>query len=152
MKQRVTPGGTIDATTPDELFGILEELRSIDTDVVIIDTDSPNAQRQEIDHFPVPSHARAIVPRRPSGGLVTVDTNGEILVQANRGRLGGQLINTGTNAVWVYLGTQYDPGIGVGWLSPSGGSWDFEISDRLWVGAVFAVAVSGTSVVAVIDL
>lgn len=152
MKQRVTPGGTIDAATPDELIRILDELRQIDTQVVLIDTDSPNAQRQEVDHFPVPSHARAIVPRRPSGGLITVDTNGEVLAPANRGRLGGQLVNTGTNPVFVYLGTSNDPGIGVSWLAPNGGTWDFEISDLLWVGAVFAVASTGTSPVAVIDL
>lgn len=139
--------------TPDELIAILGELKEIDTQIVIIDTDSPTAQRQEMDHFPVPSHARAIVPRRPSGGIVTVDQNGEVLVQANRGRLGGQLINTGGNPVFVYLGSQYDPGIGVGWLAAGGGSWDFEISDLLWVGAVFGQCGTGlTSTVTVIDI
>lgn len=152
MKQRIHPGGTIDAASSDELAQVLETLKHIDTDIALIDTDSPTARREHLQHFPYESHARIIVPRRPSGGLITVDTAGEVLVQANKGRIGGQLINTGANGVFIYLGTQYDPGIGVGWLAPNGGNWDFEISDQLWAGAVYAQTTTGSSVVAVIDL
>ena len=153
MRQKIVHGAIVDAATPDELAEILEAVQQLDTDIVFIDTDSPNAQRQYLEHFPVPTHARVIVPRRPSGGQIAVDQNGQILVPANKARLGGQLTNIGANPAFIYLGTSYDPGAGTGWLASGGGNWDFEISDKLWAGAVFAQCAAGlTTTITVIDL
>lgn len=117
-------------------------------------TDHEPAQ-MVMESFPVPGAKRLIVRRTGNGGSyapgITAAT-ATLLCDANDSRLAGQVVNSGTGAVTLYLcelgpvqtgETQGFPQI---WLPASGGSWDFRLSSRVWCGHVVAVAAAATTV------
>src|SRR5215472_13497846 len=80
---------------------------------------------------------------------LTIPTTGAIIYQDNPNRIGGAIVNTGTNALQLVLGVDLSNntgapmggaaqvGYGAIWLSSAGGSWNFKLTDILWGGSVY---------------
>lgn len=71
----------------------------------------------------------------------------------NAGRIGGSIVNIGTNPCFVYLcdvgEVNYQNGGGkfCGWLGAQGGSFDFLLADKVWCGPVSVQSPLGTTLV-----
>lgn len=87
---------------------------------------------------------------RAGGGLVTVPANTATNVAYHAiGRVAGSIINAGANPCYLYLASAGDvngnvANIPVLYLT-AGGSWDFRITNVLWVGHVTALSALGTT-------
>jgi hypothetical protein len=108
-----------------------------------------------MDNWPVAGSKRVIVNRTTVGtDSLQVPTTGIQAISTNVGRLGGAIVNYGTNPVILYLwdGATARPGKGAIWLAAAGGSWDFRLGNVLWSGNVTAVAQGGTSTLTVCEV
>jgi hypothetical protein len=97
-----------------------------------------------LDQFPVAGSRRALSYRTGNGSdAYAVPTTGVVLTPANEARLGCQFVNSGANAVILYLSDQQRKGVPCVWLAAGGGAWDGRFGNLLWAGNVFAVAQTG---------
>ena len=111
--------------------------------LVVLNT-PPTVER--MDGFPQRGSSRLLMRRTGNGAVAaTVDTTGELVIPGNEARVGGQIVNTGTVGVTLYLADKAGAAIPALWLAPSGGAWDFRLGSILWAGDVFAVADSTTT-------
>lgn len=114
---------------------------------------------------PAPGIIRTVVTRSaipPSN--ITIPSTGAIIFVANPMRLGGVIVNTGANPLQLVLGIDLanvtgapqggvgQTGYGTLWLSSSGGSWDFRLSDLLWGGSVYGYATTGSTTIAGVEV
>lgn len=116
---------------------------------LVISDDDVNGQL-EID-FPITGASRALIRRTAVPTTANVNNASSVILPSNSRRLGLSVINTGTVGVTVCPGvtaTQYG-GI---WLSANGGAWDGRISNILWSGNLSAIADSGTSTLAIVEV
>lgn len=125
------------------LRALLTEARSELPNIGVSD-----AQGQELtlDHWPAVGSKRVLVRRTGNGtdGLA-VPTTGVLFLTANEARVGLEVVNSGANAVIVYLSDQARKGVPCVWLAASGGAWDGMFGNVPWCGNVFLVAVTGAS-------
>jgi hypothetical protein len=112
-----------------------------------------------MENWPVPGARRFIIRRTGEGGTFTVTTTGAALLDANETRVGGSIVNSGTNPVTITLtanliGTSGAPLAGSPqiFLAASGGSWDFRLGNVLWCGHVFAQSSGGSSTLVVAEV
>jgi hypothetical protein len=159
---RVDPSGVALATLMAEhtplLASILSELRSGTIEVGVGDI---QFRQMVLDQFPVAGSKRILAYRTGNGsdaapvgtGTATAPINGQIL-PPNEGRLGGQIVNIGTNPVILYLTARPVPlpGIPAIFLAASGGAWNFLLGNLLWCGNVSAVGQGGTSTLTVAEV
>lgn len=134
------------------LEALLAEARAELLEVAVADV---QARELVLDQFPVPGAKRAIAYRTGSGADVfAVPTTGVLVLQANESRLGGTIVNSGANAVLLYLTNTgaATPGRPAIWLAASGGSWDFRLGNILWSGSVSAVAQVSASTLSVAEV
>lgn len=108
-----------------------------------------------IDNSPAAGHRRRSISQRrlqgsdkftvPSGSAAIVS-----LMPANPGRIGGQLVNTGSNPVIICL---CDPGSYIAGATPAmsiaagGGAWDMTISKSPYTGPVSVYGSGGASTI-----
>jgi hypothetical protein len=148
--QRIDPSGVALATLMGEhtplLASILAELRSGAIEVGVGDV---QFREMVLDQFPVPGAKRILAYRTGNGfAALQVPTTGVLALAANEARLGMSLINTGANAITLYLSDQARSGIPTIWLAASGGAWDGRLGNIAWAGNVFAVAQTTASTLA----
>ena len=140
------------------LAAILAELRSGTLEMSVSD-----AQRRELilNKFPVTGAKRALVYRTGNGNDATAVATATyatpvqaVVLNANQARLGGRIVNTGTNAIVLYLTERAVPVVGVPavYLAASGGAWDLLLGNVLWCGNVSAVAQTGASTLTVAEV
>jgi hypothetical protein len=144
---------TVETSRHVALLGaILAAVRSEVLEIAVAD-----AQYRDmvLDQFPVAGSKRVIAYRTGSGfDSLPVPTSGTTVVGANAARLGGTIVNSGANAVILYLcptgrATAGAPAI---WLAGNGGSWDFRLGNLTWCGSVTAVAQTGASSLTVAEV
>lgn len=93
-----------------------------------------------------PGSKRVTVKRSAVGGLIPVPAAGGLVLPSNRHRIGGNIVNTGNVGVTLVLDRSGDSAsYGRIWLAPSGGSWDFQLANLLWAGAIYAVPDGGVA-------
>ena len=140
------------------LAAILTELRS---GVLEMSVSDARGREMILSKFPVTGAKRALVYRTGNGNdAITVNAATyatavpALVLPANEARLGGRIVNTGTNAVTLYLTERPVPVIGVPavWLAGSGGTWDLRLGNIVWCGNVSAVAATGTSTLSIAEL
>jgi hypothetical protein len=141
------------------LCALLEQDRAEITQLCV--TDNEPAQ-SAMDNFPVPGTRRLIVRRPGAGGLYTLAAAvPQLVLQPNDNRLGGQIVNTGANAVTLYLShdllvpgtaTPLPAGAAQIVLNGNGGAWDLRLSNLLWCGGILAVAAAGGSSVSIAEV
>jgi hypothetical protein len=77
------------------------------------------------------------------------------VMTGNPGRLGGQIVNSGSGSCLIYLAsanrvtTAPNAGMPALFLSAMGGAWDFLIGNVVWGGAVSAFSTAGTTLTAI---
>lgn len=105
-----------------------------------------------VENWPMAGLKRfSISNRRAQGNSALAIPAGEspatAVMPANPARLGGSIVNSGANAVVLFLTEpgRAVAGAGAIWLAPNGGTWDLTLSDRIWCGAVSAVSTAGTT-------
>jgi hypothetical protein len=139
------------------LSSLLAEARSDTLNLAVGDF---NGQEITLEKFPVSGIKRLCI-RRTGFGFPSfpVTTTPVVAVPVNEGRLGGTIVNTGANAVFLYLGAQItdavpqpEAGIPVIWLVANGGSWDFRLGNVLWAGSVTVVAAAATSTLTIAEV
>lgn len=96
-------------------------------------------------NFPVPGQTRQVVPRKATGGLVSVPslTVPTLVLAANSERSAGSIVNCGSADVFLILApaeAASGPAIGLLYLVAKGGSWDMRLGPPLWCGSVSALA------------
>lgn len=139
--------------TTEQHTSKLEQIRLLleDGAMEVVVGGAPNDRK--VFDSPVPGKARmAISDRRASGndGLSIVAAAPAVLVvQALPGRLGGSIVNSGSNPVTLYLCEPNRAATGVAalWLASNGGAWDFRLGNAMWGGAVSAISTLGTTLV-----
>jgi hypothetical protein len=138
------------------LAAILTEIRA-----GMLELSVGDAHRRELvlNKFPVTGARRALVYRTGAGSdSVAVPATGPaqaaLVLPANEGRLGGQIVNSGTNPVILYLTERPVPVAGVPavWLASAGGSWDFRLGNVCWCGNVSALGQGGTSTLSLAEI
>jgi len=129
----------------DRLKHIAEQLDNNIFELCLTDAIS-EAGTGWLKDFPAPGITRRILQRTGLGwNNLSVPTTGIQLLVANDSRVGCTVINSGTNAIILYLSDQQRPGIPTVWLAASGGAWDGRFANNAWCGNVFAVAQTGAS-------
>lgn len=129
------------------------------SELCVSDREPPEAL---MANFPTRGVQRMIVRRPGNGGTYPLAAgNPTPVLQANENRLGGSIINSGANAVTLYLAADLlQPGSNTPLpqgapqlrLNGGGGSWDLKLSDVLWCGTVVAVADTGGSTLSVAEV
>jgi hypothetical protein len=120
------------------LKAILAELRG---DVLEVGVSDAYGRELVLDQFPVSGRKRVLAYRTGNGfDALAVPTTGVLALAANEARLGLAIINSGANAVILYLADRQRAGVPAVWLAASGGSWDGRFGNLMWSGNVFAVA------------
>ncbi len=125
------------------------------TDIIEVAVGDTSHQEMVLDNFPVAGAKRVLAQRTSTGAdAIAVPTTGILVLEANSARLGGQIVNSGTNAVILYLARTglATPGAGAIWLAAGGGAWDFRLGNLLWCGSVSAVAQTGASTLTVAEV
>lgn len=146
----IDPSGVALATLMSEhtplLHSILAELRS---DTIELGVGDAPFREMVLDQFPVAGSKRVLANRTGNGydGLA-VPTTGVLVFAANEARLGMLLVNSGANAIILYLSDQRRTGVPAVYLASPGGSWDGRLGNVGWCGNVFAVAQTGASTLA----
>ena len=132
-----------------------ELLRQDRADLLDIAIGDFQGREMVLEQFPTAGSRRIIVFRTGAGNpSLAVPTTGVLALPDNAGRLGGAIVNSGTNAVVLYLcgagiPTQGVPAI---YLSANGGAWDFRLGNVLWAGNVTAVALVGASTLTIAEV
>jgi hypothetical protein len=139
------------------LAAILAELRSGALEMSVSDS-----HRRELilSKFPVTGAKRALVYRTGAGSDgVTVPATGAaqaaLVLVSNQSRLGGRIVNSGTNPVILYLTERPVPAAGVPAIFlPTGGAgaWDLRLGNVVWCGNVSALGQGGTSTITVAEV
>jgi hypothetical protein len=139
------------------LAAILTELRSGALEVSVADSH----RRELVLHkFPVTGAKRALVYRTGAGAdsipvAATGAPAGALVLPANQARLGGRIVNSGTNPVILYLTERPVPTSGVPaiYLPGSGaGAWDFRLGNVCWCGNISALGQGGTSTLTIAEI
>jgi hypothetical protein len=108
-----------------------------------------NAHEQRLQNWPVQGQQRIIAPSRQRGGVIPITANtATSVINAEPGRAGLSIVNSGNNPVTLYLvgpGSQ-GPGAAQLYLA-AGNSWDGRISDQPWAGSVSALSTLGTTLI-----
>jgi hypothetical protein len=133
------------------LHAMLEQLRSGVQQIAVGDNEH---QELVMSSFPVAGAKRIILRRVGAGGVIAVPTTGVRIMSGNVARLGGTVVNSGSNPVILYL--TKDPAVLQGypaiWLAASGGAWDLRLGNLLWYGNIVAVAQTGATTVTVAEV
>lgn len=156
-KQRITPGGTLDVPTEEELARMF----SMPKPNVIVGMGGSTDERI-VDDIPMRGTRRQLTSHnRGNGadGLVLQPATLTDVCELNPSRIAGTLTNIGANPVYVYLGkasrvlAQGNPGGNVagggvicGYLFPNS-AWDFKLTNDVWCGPVSAFSVLGSTLV-----
>lgn len=127
------------------LSALLSEARSETIEIGV--SDAP-AREMTLAHWPVVGSKRALAHRTGNGtdGLA-VPTTGVLVFPPNEARLGMEIVNSGANAVILYLSDQQRKGAPCVWLAAAGGAWDGMFGNLPWCGNVFAVAQVGATTI-----
>lgn len=154
-KQRVQPGGTIDAVTHQELEEFFTRLARPRALLSL----GGGTLEQLMDDMPVRGMLRHVTSFHRGDGndnfVVPVAAYAQML-GPEPARIAGSVINIGANPAFVYLNTmdrvQNIPqgtvqGMPVGYLFANGGTWDFKLSNEVWCGPVTIYSVLGTTLV-----
>lgn len=128
----------------EALEGLLVDLGigGSETDRIIDNSPFAGHRRRSISHrrligsdsFAVPSGAAAIA----------------LLLPANPGRIGGQIVNTGSNPVLVILaapGSYVAGATAALWLMSSGGAWDMTFGKSVYTGPLSVYGSGGASTI-----
>lgn len=128
----------------DLLESILAELR---TELMEVGVSDAAGRELILEQHPVAGCKRVLAYRTGNGtdGLVVPTAPGVMVFPANEARIGLTLINSGANAIILYLSDQKRPGVPCVFLNAAGGSWDGRFGAMPWAGNVFAVAQVGAS-------
>jgi len=141
------------------LAAILAELRSGALEASVSD-----GHRRELilNKFPITGARRALVYRTGNGGdgvpvLATGAAQGALVLPSNQARLGGRIVNSGTNPVILYLTERPVPTTGVPAIFLAGGgaaasTWDFRLGNVCWCGNVSALGQGGTSTLTIAEI
>ena len=139
------------------LAAILAELRS-----GVLEMSVADSHRRELilNKFPITGARRALVYRTGAGAdSVTVPATGAVqsalVLVGNEGRIGGRIVNSGTNPVILYLTERPVPVAGVPaiWLPTGGaGAWDLKLGNVVWGGNVSALGQGGTSTLSIAEV
>lgn len=135
-------------TTNELLREIARQERADLTQLCVSDNDPPEPI---IRNFPAKGTQRFIVRRTGTGGTRNVAQNVATLVAtASESRIGGHVVNSGSNAVRLYLTDNTSPnpvGVPVVYLA-AGAVWDFRLGAVLWCGNITAICTvaGGTTV------
>lgn len=145
-----------------ETNGLLRELLAQESadisELCVSDREPPE---QLMANFPTRGVQRMIVRRPGSGGSYPCAAGTPVpVLQPNENRLGGNIVNSGANAVTLYLAADLlEPGTstpiqGAPQLRLNGGgsSWNLKLSDVLWCGSVIAIADTGGSTLSVAEV
>jgi len=126
------------------LAALLAEARS---DTIEVGVSDAYGREIVLDQFPVAGAKRVLAYRTGNGfdAFNAVTSPGSLLLPANEARLGLIVVNTGANAVILYLADQPRKGAVAVWLAAGGGSWDGRLGNVLWSGNVYAVAQTGAT-------
>lgn len=153
------------AITPDQMFELQQAMRDqaehlhgmrLALEAMLVDIAIGGSETDRIvDDSPVEGHRRRSISHRrlqgsdsfavPSGAAAIV-----LLMPSNPGRLGGQIVNVGSNAVVVVLGghSSYVAGATPAlWLASSGGAWDLTFGKSVYSGPVSVFGSGGTSTI-----
>lgn len=125
------------------LAAILAELR---TELMEVGVSDAAGRELILEQHPVAGCKRVLAYRTGNGtdGLA-VPTTGVMVFPANEARIGLTVINSGANAIILYLSDQKRAGVPCVFLNAAGGSWDGRFGAMPWAGNVFAVAQVGAS-------
>jgi hypothetical protein len=129
------------------LHALVAEARSDTLDIAVHDG---SHQELVLEKFPVTGAKRIIAPRFGNGfdSLAVPTSPGILALGSNTARLGLLLVNSGANAVILYLASSQRPGVVAVYLAASGGSWNGLLGNVLWCGNVAAVALTAPSTLA----
>lgn len=157
-KQRITPGGTIDVPTEQEMARMFAP-----AEPKIVIGMGGSQQEKLVDDIPMRGVRRLLTSfNRGDGSDNFIVPAAQIvdLCDFNGARIAGTILNIGANPVYVYLSTsqqvstQGNPGGGMtgsgiicGYLFANGGNWDFELSRDVWCGPVSAYSTLGSTLV-----
>lgn len=101
-----------------------------------------------IENWPTSGQRRRVVVSKQQGQLANIPaTTYTDLLDADPGRGGLSIVNSGANGTYLYLaraGDAQQGGAGVLYIGALG-TWDGRISGRLWAGAVSAYSPTGTT-------
>ena len=126
--------------------------KAIEVMLVDITLGGPELDRR-IYNSPIEGRTRHSISQRRlqgSDSFAVKSGSGSIidLMPANPGRLGGQIVNTGTNPIIICLAsaTSYVAGATASlWLAASGGAWDMTLGKSVYGGPVSVYGSGGTS-------
>ena len=157
-KQRITPGGTIDAITQEEIAEIFQTPQR--TNILCMGGGTIEEAKEDI---PYRGYRSMVTSHNRGDGSDNFTVPAAAIVElcdANVGRIAGTIINIGSNPVYVYMAKssrvtpQGQPGGGItgggimcGYLFGNGGKWDFRISDQVWHGPVSVYSLLGSTLV-----
>lgn len=150
-RQPLKPGKTIDALTPGEAAQIFTKSARPH----LLWALGAGDVEQPFDDVPFEGMRSLVTSRWRQDGsdnLVVAAATFQDVTDTDIRRVGGSLINTGSNPMYVYL--QYarelvQQGFGhvqgfAGYLAANG-AWDFKISNEVWKGPVAVYSVLGTT-------
>lgn len=140
------------------LEALLAQARSGVLEVAVTD-----AERRQLvlDQWPVVGAKRIVAYRTGNGSdsvavaTATISTPAtQIVLGGNEGRIGGQIVNNGSNAIILYLTDRPVPveGVPAIYLAAAGGSWDFRLGNVLWCGNVSAVAQTSAGTLTIAEI
>jgi hypothetical protein len=165
MRVHLKHGATLDTVTPDEMRALLQENRDAGSHgggyTGIFDVIAGDFKGPESVLLSNPPVRRLRITKKCHGfeSLAITNVGDPVqIAESNEGRLGGQVVNTGANPCYIYPAPANDlAGMPVGnrpgmWLSASGGSWDFTISDIVWGGSVCALSITGATTLSMVEI
>lgn len=154
-KQRIVPGGEIDAVTLEELAEIIGR-RS--PNIVLGLGGTPDVERMNEDS-PMKGTIRQVTSyNRGNGGdnFILPAAAFTQLCDSDGARVCGTIQNIGANPVYTYLcppsrlrALNFGAvnGIMVGYLAANGGEWDFKLTNDVWCGPVTLYSTLGSTLV-----
>jgi len=156
-KQRIVPGGEIEAVTLQELAEILGQRTP---NITLGLGGTPDVERMNEDS-PMKGTIRQITSfNRGNGGddFVVPPAAFTALCDHDAARVCGTIQNIGANPVYTYLcplsrltgsGLSFGDvtGIMVGYLAANGGAWDFKLTNDVWCGPVSLYSTLGSTLV-----
>lgn len=132
-----------------------ELLRRATADIVEVAVGDIEHREMVLEQFPAAGSRRLVAYRSGTGNdSFPIPTTGAVVLNHNVGRLGGTIVNSGTNPVILYLcqAGKAQAGAPAIFLAASGGSWDFRLGNLLWCGSVSAVAQVAASTLTIAEV
>lgn len=152
----IDPSGVALATLMSEHTPLLAAiLAAVRSEVLEIGVGDVKYRQMVLDQFPVAGSKRVLAYRTGAGSDgIAVPTTGALVVVANEARLGGRIVNAGTNNAVLYLTDRPVPASGAPaiYLPSAGGAWDFRLGNLTWCGNVSAIALTGASTLTVAEV